>query len=170
MPLLPLCSDALAQLVTGRRWAGTAFGGYKSRTGVPELVTQSLKGKLPIEQYITHRFQVPIPDRMPECVGVEHGSYFLIREKCLIALVLWASIFQRTLSKGVEVDGCIGGMSRGKGVFDASSFPSHPGRGQDQRCYPRAPQRELLARRRHILSVRGSSNHGDANGRVEVSQ
>ncbi|EDQ90365.1 uncharacterized protein MONBRDRAFT_20739 [Monosiga brevicollis MX1] len=45
------------QLVTGRWWGGTAFGGYKSRSEVPKLVESSMKGELPIEQYITHRFQ-----------------------------------------------------------------------------------------------------------------
>ena len=45
------------QLVTGRQWKGTAFGGFKSRTEVPQLVTQFLNGELPIEHYITHEFQ-----------------------------------------------------------------------------------------------------------------
>jgi Zn-dependent alcohol dehydrogenase len=31
------------QLVTGRVWKGTAFGGFKSRSGVPELVEKYLK-------------------------------------------------------------------------------------------------------------------------------
>ena len=31
------------QLVTGRVWKGTAFGGYKSRVDVPKLVEQYLK-------------------------------------------------------------------------------------------------------------------------------
>jgi S-(hydroxymethyl)glutathione dehydrogenase/alcohol dehydrogenase len=46
------------QLVTGRWWCGTAFGGYKSRSQVPTLVQRSMKGELPIEHYITHRFKV----------------------------------------------------------------------------------------------------------------
>jgi len=44
------------QLVTGRRWVGTAFGGYKSRDDVPALVTEHLEGKLPLAQYVTHKF------------------------------------------------------------------------------------------------------------------
>lgn len=44
------------QLVTGRTWMGTAFGGYKSRTQVPELVEEYLSGDLPIDHYITHEF------------------------------------------------------------------------------------------------------------------
>lgn len=31
------------QLVTGRVWKGTAFGGYKSRTDVPKLVDEYMK-------------------------------------------------------------------------------------------------------------------------------
>jgi S-(hydroxymethyl)glutathione dehydrogenase/alcohol dehydrogenase len=45
------------QLVTGRRWCGTAFGGYKSRTEVPQLVDEHMSGDLPLRQYITHRFE-----------------------------------------------------------------------------------------------------------------
>lgn len=44
------------QLVTGRIWKGTAFGGYKSRTDVPKLVRQHLDGNLPIDHFITHVF------------------------------------------------------------------------------------------------------------------
>jgi S-(hydroxymethyl)glutathione dehydrogenase/alcohol dehydrogenase len=45
------------QLVTGRRWAGTAFGGFKSRSEVPGLVDDYLSGDLPLDHYVTHRFQ-----------------------------------------------------------------------------------------------------------------
>jgi S-(hydroxymethyl)glutathione dehydrogenase/alcohol dehydrogenase len=45
------------QLVTGRVWKGTAFGGFKSRTQVPELVERNLDGTLPIDHFITHTFK-----------------------------------------------------------------------------------------------------------------
>ncbi|OQR94433.1 hypothetical protein ACHHYP_01296 [Achlya hypogyna] len=45
------------QLITGRTWKGTAFGGYKSRSEVPKLVKDSMAGELPIDHFITHRFQ-----------------------------------------------------------------------------------------------------------------
>lgn len=45
------------QLVTGRVWKGTAFGGYKSRTDVPKLVEKNLAGQLPIDHFITHVFK-----------------------------------------------------------------------------------------------------------------
>jgi S-(hydroxymethyl)glutathione dehydrogenase/alcohol dehydrogenase len=43
------------QLVTGRVWRGTAFGGWKSRQQVPGLVDRVMKGELDCEKYITHR-------------------------------------------------------------------------------------------------------------------
>lgn len=42
------------QLITGRQWKGTAFGGFKSRSEVPGLVEMYMKGELPIEHFITH--------------------------------------------------------------------------------------------------------------------
>lgn len=45
------------QLVTGRVWRGTAFGGFKSRRDVPKLVQRNLDGDLPIDHFITHRFE-----------------------------------------------------------------------------------------------------------------
>jgi S-(hydroxymethyl)glutathione dehydrogenase/alcohol dehydrogenase len=44
------------QLVTGRTWKGTAFGGFKSRQDVPKLVQRSLDGELVIDHFITHLF------------------------------------------------------------------------------------------------------------------
>jgi len=45
------------QLVTGRKWVGTAFGGWKTRTDVPRLVDQHLAGDLPIDHFITHTLE-----------------------------------------------------------------------------------------------------------------
>ncbi|KAJ8023087.1 Alcohol dehydrogenase class-3 [Holothuria leucospilota] len=42
------------QLVTGRVWKGTAFGGYKSRDGVPKLVEDYLAHKIKVDEFITH--------------------------------------------------------------------------------------------------------------------
>merc|ERR1719166_752531 len=44
------------QLVTGRNWKGTAFGGWKSRTEVPRLVQSVMKGEMELDHFITHRF------------------------------------------------------------------------------------------------------------------
>ena len=42
------------QLVTGRSWKGTAFGGWKSKPQVPMLVDLYMGGDLKIDEYITH--------------------------------------------------------------------------------------------------------------------
>ncbi|MFT8736638.1 MAG: S-(hydroxymethyl)glutathione dehydrogenase/class III alcohol dehydrogenase [Zymomonas mobilis] len=42
------------QLVTGRVWKGSAFGGVKGRTGVPKIVDWYMKGKIEIDPMITH--------------------------------------------------------------------------------------------------------------------
>eukprot|EP00418_Pyrodinium_bahamense_P043169 CAMPEP_0179193840 /NCGR_PEP_ID=MMETSP0796-20121207/96333_1 /TAXON_ID=73915 /ORGANISM="Pyrodinium bahamense, Strain pbaha01" /LENGTH=655 /DNA_ID=CAMNT_0020898155 /DNA_START=144 /DNA_END=2111 /DNA_ORIENTATION=- len=42
------------QLVTGRSWKGTAFGGWKSKPQVPILVDLYMAGELKIDEYITH--------------------------------------------------------------------------------------------------------------------
>lgn len=46
------------QLVTGRRWAGSAFGGYKSRDGVPALVDQYMNKEIKVDEFITHKFDL----------------------------------------------------------------------------------------------------------------
>jgi S-(hydroxymethyl)glutathione dehydrogenase/alcohol dehydrogenase len=43
------------QLVTGRRWLGSAFGGARGRTDVPKIVDWYMDGKLNIDDLITHR-------------------------------------------------------------------------------------------------------------------
>jgi S-(hydroxymethyl)glutathione dehydrogenase/alcohol dehydrogenase len=42
------------QLVTGRNWRGTAFGGAKGRTDVPKIVDWYMQGKIAIDPMITH--------------------------------------------------------------------------------------------------------------------
>lgn len=42
------------QLVTGRTWKGTAFGGWKSVDSVPKLVERYMKKELLIDEFITH--------------------------------------------------------------------------------------------------------------------
>jgi S-(hydroxymethyl)glutathione dehydrogenase/alcohol dehydrogenase len=43
------------QLVTGRVWRGTAFGGAKGRTDVPKIVDWYMDGKINIDDLITHK-------------------------------------------------------------------------------------------------------------------
>jgi S-(hydroxymethyl)glutathione dehydrogenase / alcohol dehydrogenase len=46
------------QLVTGRVWKGTAFGGARGRTDVPKIVDWYMDGKLNIDDLITHRMPI----------------------------------------------------------------------------------------------------------------
>ncbi len=48
------------QLVTGRVWRGTAFGGAKGRTDVPKIVDWYMEGKINIDDLITHT--MPLED------------------------------------------------------------------------------------------------------------
>ena len=43
------------QLVTGRVWRGTAFGGARGRTDVPKIVDWYMDGKIDIDSLITHK-------------------------------------------------------------------------------------------------------------------
>ncbi|MBY0483119.1 S-(hydroxymethyl)glutathione dehydrogenase/class III alcohol dehydrogenase [Nitrosomonas sp.] len=42
------------QLVTGRKWEGSAFGGARGRTDVPKIVDWYMEGKIDIDSLITH--------------------------------------------------------------------------------------------------------------------
>ena len=48
------------QLVTGRVWRGTAFGGARGRTDVPRIVDWYMEGKIDIDSLITHT--MPLAD------------------------------------------------------------------------------------------------------------
>lgn len=43
------------QLVTGRVWRGTAFGGVRGRTELPGYVERFERGEIPLDVFITHR-------------------------------------------------------------------------------------------------------------------
>ena len=48
------------QLVTGRVWRGSAFGGVKGRTELPEYVRKAQAGEIPLDMFITHN--LPLND------------------------------------------------------------------------------------------------------------
>jgi S-(hydroxymethyl)glutathione dehydrogenase/alcohol dehydrogenase len=48
------------QLVTGRVWRGTAFGGCKGRTQLPGMVKQYMNGEIKIDEFIT--YTMPLED------------------------------------------------------------------------------------------------------------
>lgn len=59
------------QLVTGRTWKGTAFGGWKSVDSVPKLVEQYLRKELLIDEFITHRMPL---DKINESFDLMHDG------------------------------------------------------------------------------------------------
>lgn len=67
------------QLVTGRVWKGTAFGGWKSRTEVPVLVQRVMRNELPVDTYVTHKMQGL--EKVNEAVDALHSG------ECLRAIV-----------------------------------------------------------------------------------
>ena len=46
------------QLVTGRKWEGSAFGGARGRTDVPKIVDWYMEGKVNIDELITHKLKL----------------------------------------------------------------------------------------------------------------
>jgi S-(hydroxymethyl)glutathione dehydrogenase/alcohol dehydrogenase len=69
------------QLVTGRVWKGTAFGGFKSRKDVPNLVQASLDGDLPVDHFITDIFKGV--NKTNDAIDALHGG------GCLRAVVIY---------------------------------------------------------------------------------
>jgi S-(hydroxymethyl)glutathione dehydrogenase / alcohol dehydrogenase len=59
------------QLVTGRVWKGTAFGGARGRTDVPKIVDWYMEGKINIDDLITH--VLPL-DRINEGFDLMHNG------------------------------------------------------------------------------------------------
>jgi S-(hydroxymethyl)glutathione dehydrogenase/alcohol dehydrogenase len=57
------------QLVTGRVWKGTAFGGARGRTDVPKIVDWYMEGKIRIDELITHRLPL---DRINDAFDLMH--------------------------------------------------------------------------------------------------
>jgi S-(hydroxymethyl)glutathione dehydrogenase/alcohol dehydrogenase len=57
------------QLVTGRVWKGTAFGGARGRTDVPKIVDWYMDGKIEIDSMITHTLPL---DRINEAFDLMH--------------------------------------------------------------------------------------------------
>ena len=48
------------QLVTGRRWLGTAFGGVKGRSELPGMVDDAMAGRIQLSPFVTHT--MPLTD------------------------------------------------------------------------------------------------------------
>ena len=59
------------QLVTGRNWRGTAFGGAKGRTDVPKIVDWYMNGKIQIDPMITHVMKL---DKINDAFDLMHSG------------------------------------------------------------------------------------------------
>jgi len=59
------------QLVTGRVWKGTAFGGARGRTQVPRIVDWYMDGKISIDPLITHKLPL---NRINEAFDLMHSG------------------------------------------------------------------------------------------------
>ncbi|MCL4766841.1 MAG: S-(hydroxymethyl)glutathione dehydrogenase/class III alcohol dehydrogenase [Hyphomicrobiaceae bacterium] len=59
------------QLVTGRVWKGTAFGGARGRTDVPRIVAWYMDGKIAIDPMITHTMPL---ERINEAFDLMHAG------------------------------------------------------------------------------------------------
>ncbi len=59
------------QLVTGRVWRGSAFGGVKGRTQLPGMVEQAMRGEIDLDPFITH--ELPL-ERINEAFDLMHSG------------------------------------------------------------------------------------------------
>ena len=66
------------QLVTGRTWKGTAFGGARGRTDVPRIVDWYMDGKIEIDPMITHKLTLD---------EINHGFDLMHEGKSIRAVV-----------------------------------------------------------------------------------
>jgi S-(hydroxymethyl)glutathione dehydrogenase / alcohol dehydrogenase len=57
------------QLVTGRVWRGTAFGGVRGRTQLPGMVEQAMRGEIDLDPFVTHTLPL---DRINEAFNLMH--------------------------------------------------------------------------------------------------
>jgi S-(hydroxymethyl)glutathione dehydrogenase/alcohol dehydrogenase len=60
-------------LITGRRVAGSSFGGVKGRDQVPELVERALAGEIDVEAFISHRITLDEVNRGFELMEAQDG-------------------------------------------------------------------------------------------------
>ncbi|MCJ2063573.1 S-(hydroxymethyl)glutathione dehydrogenase/class III alcohol dehydrogenase [Methylobacterium sp. J-088] len=68
------------QLVTGRVWRGSAFGGARGRTDVPKIVDWYMEGKINIDDLITHT--MPLED-------INHGFDLMHEGKSIRSVVVY---------------------------------------------------------------------------------
>nr|XP_046267853.1 alcohol dehydrogenase 1-like [Scatophagus argus] len=60
------------QLIAGRTWTGSAFGGFKGRDAVPQMVKAYLDKKVKLDEFITHRMTL---DQVNDAIELlKHGK------------------------------------------------------------------------------------------------
>lgn len=62
------------QLVTGRTWMGSAFGGWKSKDSVPKLVDAYLDKKLKVDEFVQHTFRKDKNDTFDKAFEYIHSG------------------------------------------------------------------------------------------------
>jgi S-(hydroxymethyl)glutathione dehydrogenase/alcohol dehydrogenase len=60
-------------LITGRRVAGSSFGGVKGREGVPKLVDLATQGKIDVEPFVSHKLKLDDVNRGFELMEAQDG-------------------------------------------------------------------------------------------------
>ncbi len=68
------------QLVTGRVWMGSAFGGARGRTDVPKIVDWYMEGKISIDPLITHTLKLE---------DINHGFELMERGQSIRSVVVY---------------------------------------------------------------------------------
>ncbi len=68
------------QLVTGRKWEGSAFGGARGRTDVPKIVDWYMEGKIKIDPLITHTLKLE---------DINHGFELMERGESIRSVVVY---------------------------------------------------------------------------------
>ena len=68
------------QLVTGRKWEGSAFGGARGRTDVPKIVDWYMDGKISIDPLITHTLKLE---------DINHGFELMERGESIRSVVVY---------------------------------------------------------------------------------
>jgi S-(hydroxymethyl)glutathione dehydrogenase/alcohol dehydrogenase len=66
-------------LITGRRVAGSSFGGVKGRDGVPQLVERWLAGDIDVEPFVSHTLTLDEVNRGFELMERQDGIRSVIR-------------------------------------------------------------------------------------------
>ncbi|MEO1747017.1 MAG: S-(hydroxymethyl)glutathione dehydrogenase, partial [Pseudomonadota bacterium] len=68
------------QLVTGRNWRGSAFGGARGRSDVPKIVDMYMEGRIDIDSLITHTMGLE---------DINHGFDLMHEGKSIRSVVMY---------------------------------------------------------------------------------